>query len=60
MKILAAPSVLLKPNCTQLMDTTLVDSVNSKKSLLALAIQNQIYIQDLINKNGFNESIKTS
>ena len=25
MKILAAPSILLQPNCTQLMDTTLID-----------------------------------
>ena len=25
MKILAAPSILLQPNCRQLMDTTLID-----------------------------------
>jgi len=54
MKILAAPSVLLQPNCTQLMDTTLIDQRNSQKSFLSLAIQNQIYIQDLMNKDGFN------
>ena len=57
MKILAAPDIMLKPNCTHLMDTTLTGTRNSQKSLLALAIQDLIYIQDLTNKNGFSQTI---
>lgn len=38
-KILAAPEIVLKKNCTQLIDTTLSNSKYSKKSLLALSIQ---------------------
>ncbi len=42
------------------MDATLTGSRNSQKSILALAIQDQIYLQELINKKGFNQSIQTS
>jgi len=42
------------------MDTTVAGTRNSQKSFLALAIQDQIYLQDLLNKNGLTQTISTA